>query len=68
MLLCCVILGFNILYIYNLDYSFPIYYITPQGLFGYHLLLKVLYIKVKISWNSTLGPINNTKKCSGTHE
>ena len=30
MLLCCVVTGFNILFIYNLDYIFPIYYITPS--------------------------------------
>ena len=33
-----------------------------------NLLLKVLYIKKKISWNSTVGFINSTKKCNGTHK
>ena len=28
------------------------------------LLLKVLYIKVKVSWNSTVGHINSAKKCN----
>ena len=32
MLLCYVNPGFNILFIYNLDYSFPNYYITPLNL------------------------------------
>ena len=32
MLLGFVILGFNILFIYNLDCSFSIYYITPLNL------------------------------------
>ena len=32
MLLCYVSPGFNILFIYNLDYSFPNYYITPLNL------------------------------------
>ena len=32
MLLCYVRPGFNILFIYNLDYSFPNYYITPVNL------------------------------------
>ena len=27
-----------------------------------NLLLKVLYIKIKISWNSTVGLMNSTKK------
>ena len=31
-------------------------------------LLKVLKIKVKVSWNSTVRFMNSTKKCSGTHE
>ena len=33
-----------------------------------NFLLKVLYIKLKDSWNSTIGPINNTKKCNGTYK
>ena len=33
-----------------------------------NFLLKVLYIKLKVSWNSTLGPINSTKNCNETHE
>ena len=33
-----------------------------------NLLLKVLYIKKKISWNSTVGFINSTKKYNGTHK
>ena len=33
-----------------------------------NFLLKVLYIKLKGSWNSTIGLMNSTKKCNGTHE
>ena len=33
-----------------------------------NFLLKVLKIKVKVSWNNTMRPMNSTKKCSGTHE
>ena len=33
-----------------------------------NFLLNVLYIKAKISWNSTVRFINSTKKCSETHE
>ena len=40
MLLCCVILGFNILFIYNLDYGFPIYYITPLNLLLFDNFIK----------------------------
>ena len=29
------------------------------------LLLKVVYIKVKISWNSTVRTMNSVQKCSG---
>ena len=32
------------------------------------LLLKVMYIKVKTSWNSTVKTMNSVKKCSGAHE
>ena len=28
-------------------------------------LLKVLYMKIKVNWNSKVEPTNNTKKCSG---
>ena len=31
-------------------------------------LLKVLYIKVKVNWNSTVRLMNNTKKCSETYK
>ena len=32
------------------------------------LVLKVLYIKVKVSWNSMMRSINSIKKYSETHE
>ena len=31
-------------------------------------LMKILYIKIKISWNSIVKLINNTKKYSETYE
>ena len=33
-----------------------------------NFLMKILYIKLKSSWNDTVGPINSTKKCNGTYE
>ena len=30
--------------------------------------LKILQIKVKVNWNSIVGPMNSTKKCNETHE
>ena len=30
-----------------------------------YFFLKLLYIKVKVNLNSTMRPMNNTKKCSG---
>ena len=33
-----------------------------------NFLLKILLIKVKANWNSTVGLMNSTKKYSGTHE
>ena len=33
-----------------------------------NFLLKILSIKLKVNWNSTSGPINNTKKCNGTYK
>ena len=33
-----------------------------------NFLLKILQIKVKVSWNSTVGHMNNVKKCSETHK
>ena len=33
-----------------------------------NFLMKILYIKLKSSWNGIVGPINSTKKCNGTYE
>ena len=33
-----------------------------------NFLMKILYIKLKSSWNGTVRPINSTKKCNETYE
>ena len=33
-----------------------------------NFLMKILYIKLKSSWNGTVGSINSTKKCNETYE
>ena len=50
------------------SYSFKVCLNTAYFAETENLLLKVLYIKVKVSWNNIMRPINSTKKYNKTYE